>query len=337
MTIDPVGAATFSSSVTATTSTFAGSGSDRVIMTRTGVGTYHLAISATNRFSIYDPAADAERISITSGGNVLIGTTTDSGYKLDVSGRIRAFTASSGVSPRTDLGGTIIAEGSTRAGLYILTTGTAAGSYGSIWWGNGNTNTDAFITVANDTRAMAFGTADGTRMTITSGGNVLIGTTTDNGHKLQLSTSSTSKTTFSINNTSANKTFEIGVQGSSGTLPNRFYIFDDDRNAFLFTITSGGTSRFHAALETIELTSESTTKLATISGNVLIGTDTDTSDKLRVNGNTYTNTIRTHTPDLETRSVAWKLGASRGGTVTTNATVRVEIDGVLVDLVARYV
>jgi hypothetical protein len=70
------GAATFASSVTATTATLSGSASDRLIMTRTSVGTYHLAISATNRFSIYDPAADAERISITSDGNVAIGITS---------------------------------------------------------------------------------------------------------------------------------------------------------------------------------------------------------------------------------------------------------------------
>jgi hypothetical protein len=94
--------------------------------------------------------------------------------------------ASSGISARTDLGGTIIAEGSTRAGLYILTAGTAAGSYGSIWWGNGNTNTDAYITVGNDTRAMDFGTADGFAMRITSSRNVLIGTTTDSGYKLRV-------------------------------------------------------------------------------------------------------------------------------------------------------
>jgi hypothetical protein len=112
---------------------------------------------------------------IAAAGNVGIGTTSPA-YSLDVSGRIRAFTASSGVSPRTDLGGTIIAEGSTRAGLYILTTGTAAGSYGSIWWGNGNTNTDGSITVQNDTRSMDFGTADGLRMRITASGRVLIGT-----------------------------------------------------------------------------------------------------------------------------------------------------------------
>jgi hypothetical protein len=98
--------------------------------------------------------------------------------------RVHAVEASSGISARTDLGGTIIAEGGTRAGLYILTAGTAAGSYGSIWWGNGNTNTDAYITVGNDTRAMDFGTADGFAMRITSSRNVLIGTTTDSGYKL---------------------------------------------------------------------------------------------------------------------------------------------------------
>jgi hypothetical protein len=111
------------------------------------------------------------------GSTSRVGILTDApSHTLDVSGRIRAFTGSSGVSPRTDLGGTIIAEGTTRAGLYILTQGTAAGSYGSIWFGNGNTNTDGSITVQNDTRSMDFGTADGLRMRITASGRVLIGT-----------------------------------------------------------------------------------------------------------------------------------------------------------------
>ena len=107
------------------------------------------------------------------GGSVGIGVVNPSNL-------LHVRTASSGVSARTDLGGTIIAEGSTRAGLYILTSGTAAGSYGSIWWGNGNINTDASITVGNDTRAMDFGTADGFRMRITSGGNVGINTQSPN-------------------------------------------------------------------------------------------------------------------------------------------------------------
>jgi hypothetical protein len=80
------GAGTFASSVTATTATLSGSTSDRLIMTRTSVGTYHLAISTTNRFSIYDPAADAERISITSGGNVGIGVSPSSRLHVKGSG-----------------------------------------------------------------------------------------------------------------------------------------------------------------------------------------------------------------------------------------------------------
>jgi hypothetical protein len=369
-------------------------------------------------------------------------------FQLDVTGRIRALTDSSGVSARTDLGGTIIAEGGTRAGLYILTSGTAAGSYGSIWWGNGNTNTDAFITVSNDTRAMAFGTADGTRLTlsstgaatfsssvtagqlllrnnsdselinigqstgnqkqllissnyasnvfniqgiqqnvgfnqnialqpsggnvligtttdngarlhvsgntylsadlrfgadfagsntaiikwqgsgaavpnslglftwgdardiqiggkdvyfgaeggatrvrITSGGNVLIGTTTDNGHKLQIGSTSTDRTSLSFSNTTTTRRYEVGLHGSSGTFPNRFFIFDDFANGYVFTIRASSVSRFHGPLETNELTSESATKLATINGNVLIGTTTDlgSNRKLQVaaSGNTF--------------------------------------------------
>jgi hypothetical protein len=72
---------------TSGTATLIGSTSDRLIMTRTSVGTYHLSISATNRFSIYDPAVDAERISIFSNGNVFIGpSVSDAGFRLDVNG-----------------------------------------------------------------------------------------------------------------------------------------------------------------------------------------------------------------------------------------------------------
>lgn len=136
---------------------------------------WNFDVTSANQLYIVNNAG-SQYLTILDGGDTGLGVVTPS-YKFDVSGRIRAFTAFSGVSPRTDLGGTIIAEGSTRAGLYILTSGTAAGSYGSIWWGNGNTNTDAFISVENNTRAMRFGTADGTRMSILSGGNVGVNTT----------------------------------------------------------------------------------------------------------------------------------------------------------------
>ena len=41
-------------------------------------------------FGFYDATAGASRLVITSGGNVLIGTTSDAGYKLDVNGTFRA-------------------------------------------------------------------------------------------------------------------------------------------------------------------------------------------------------------------------------------------------------
>jgi hypothetical protein len=55
-----------------------------------------------------------------------------------------------------------------------------------------------------------------------------------------------------------------------------------------------------------------------VNGNVLIGTDTDTSDKLRVGGNTFTNTITTYRPGVNTiKSDAWKLGRASAGTQPT--------------------
>jgi hypothetical protein len=72
-----------SSSLTANSGTFSGSAADRVLMTRTSIGSWNLGISATNRFNIYDVTGAAERISITSAGNVGIGTATPSA-KLEV-------------------------------------------------------------------------------------------------------------------------------------------------------------------------------------------------------------------------------------------------------------
>ena len=67
----------------------------------------------------------------------------------------------------------------------------------------------------------------------------------------------------------------------------------------------------------------------TAGGNVLIGTTTDSGDKLRVNGNTFTNTIMTYNPENDNRSgVAWRLGAASIGAVTPNRRLRVNVGGV---------
>ena len=46
------------------------SGADMIDLTRTGVGTYRLAISGSNAFSIFDVGANADRLTISSGGQV---------------------------------------------------------------------------------------------------------------------------------------------------------------------------------------------------------------------------------------------------------------------------
>jgi hypothetical protein len=70
------------------------------------------------------------------------------------------------------------------------------------------------------------------------------------------------------------------------------------------------------------------TRLAIRNGNVLIGTTTDSGDRLRVNGNTYTNTIRTLKPDSDNRSVEWKFGEASTLSITANKRIRVSVDGV---------
>jgi hypothetical protein len=70
------------------------------------------------------------------------------------------------------------------------------------------------------------------------------------------------------------------------------------------------------------------------SGNVLIGTATDVGARLYVDGAFRTGTL---TAGTQTAAVDWRLGNARGGTATANALIRVQINGVLVDLIGNYV
>ncbi len=55
-----------------------------------GGSTNDFAIHARSTYNIIFATNFGEKMRITSGGNVLIGTTTDSGYKLDVNGTVRS-------------------------------------------------------------------------------------------------------------------------------------------------------------------------------------------------------------------------------------------------------
>jgi len=94
------GAATFSSSVNVGGTTITdghllnivGSSATSnigIVLNKTNSTAQIWGITNVGALTFYDYTAATERMRITSGGNVLIGTTTDSGYKLDVNGTVR--------------------------------------------------------------------------------------------------------------------------------------------------------------------------------------------------------------------------------------------------------
>jgi hypothetical protein len=73
------------------------------------------------------------------------------------------------------------------------------------------------------------------------------------------------------------------------------------------------------------------------SGNLILNGSTGSSRITCYGDGYFSGGVQTGLTTGASSSSIWLLGEARGGTVTTNATVRVEIGGVLVDLVARYV
>ena len=112
----------------------------------------------------------------TNGGNVLIGTnTTDNGAKFQVSGT-------------ANFSGTLQIGNYTTLSADLQLASSTAG-YGSVLFGDGSTGTDAYrgyIQYQHNGDYMLLATSSVERMRITSSGNVLIGTTTDTGAKLNV-------------------------------------------------------------------------------------------------------------------------------------------------------
>jgi hypothetical protein len=322
-----------------------------------------LEISTFSSHDMLFRTANTIQMRITSsGGNILLGTSSlrTTGFTTGNSQLAMENTGYGGAqwfTNRNDNEGTYIVLGKSRGTTVNSNTLVSNNDIlgGIIFQGTDGTNSEtaAYIRASVDGtpgnndmpgRLEFLTTADGSanpteRMRINAAGNVLIGQTLDLGHKFHVNGTGFFSSTLLIaagNNGgrlrvgNINNAYAIAFEKFNSSLTlGGFYQNSGSSGEMILIDTNGN--------QNVLISSSGNSYWNAPSARFSIGTTVNTTDLFRVNGNTYTNTIRTYTPDLETRSVAWKLGASRGGTVTTNATVRVEIDGVLVDLVARYV
>jgi hypothetical protein len=144
--------------------------------------------SSGNQFEIYRGDTATSAFVVSSGNNVLIGTTTDAGYKLDVNGYARV--QGSGLS--TIFTGNDIQF--TRAGTAYI---TATGSGSSLNFGTNNTNS---VFVLASTGAAAFSssvTATQYNSTVSSGANIILNKGT--GPAIRFSKTDATAQSWSIN------------------------------------------------------------------------------------------------------------------------------------------
>ena len=186
---------------------------------------------------------------------------------------------------------------------------------------------------------LRFYTNTGEKMRIFSNGNVFIGSSpSDNGAKLSIAGGrtfiNTGQTTAStaaytaFNNLTFNDDFSNAANG-----PNKIITYGrgstwvagigihDNTQAYY----AGGTHKFYrydGTTATLNLALES-------NGNLLIGTGTDSGDKLRVAGTTFSNEIMTLLPEAESRSgINWRFGAASIASITPNRRLRVKVGGI---------
>jgi len=218
-------------------------------------------------------SSNAEIMRIPTTGNVLINTITDAGFKLDVNGTARVVTS---LTTPT-----------------VFATGGPLSLYGGF-------NNRGRIDLFNNTTGLAidFQGNGSSRMQLYSNGNLLIGTTTDTGHKLTVSGSGASGS-VNLDNTLYVSGSNVGIGTSSPST--RLHVIGSE---YTFAATSGGINFYntpgvnsHFNFTNVRQDSDYTFRqnrngavnttsliLKGNTGNVLINTTTDAGFRLDVNG-----------------------------------------------------
>jgi len=252
-------------------------------------------------FGIYGTTNVQEAARISASRNFLVGTTTDTGEKLQISGT-SYFNGTGRFSGQLSIGGNFgiqttspttslqIGSGSGLQQIYLtgggydLVLGTSGGGLfgfaSQAISGIFNTSTTPIGIGSNGAQPLILGTSNAERARFTPGGNLLIGTTTDNGKKLQ-------------------------VNG------------DINGNIDLYLSRTAVAPAIVLSQQQIRLVDQSTGFNQSININ---------SDNLQFSGG-----IRTAAPSGGS-SQTWKLGNYTAGVAVQAGKVRVEINGVAYDL-----
>jgi len=173
-------------------------GGDSLFSAINGVSNgYRIQVDSSNNIIYtWSTGTNYEAMRIASGGNVLIGSTTDAGYKLDVNGTGR-FLGSVGIktvtpyAPSTfslDVNGGLLIKNATgtAAQLTIIDADPSLGGNNAfVQQTVGGTSGTSYVSIQG---YYGLSVAGSTPIRLNpSGGNVLIGTTTNNGSALQVS------------------------------------------------------------------------------------------------------------------------------------------------------
>jgi hypothetical protein len=270
-------------------------------------------VAGGRHFNITDTAFSTYyfRVAPTT-GNILIGTSTDAGYKLDVNGTAR-FTGNIDLTTNYQ----IIGKGVNDAIRFATGEVRVAVS----------TNTGFFSIYTPST--------DTTLLRVMTNGNTMIGTTTETGHKLLVSGSGASGS-VNLDNTLYVSGSNVGIGTSSPST--RLHVIGSE---YTFAATSGGINFYntpgvnsHFNFTNLRQDSDyifrqnrngvvNTTSLILKgnTGNVLINTTTDAGFRLDVNGTArFTGTVTTPAAvfsDSSGTSRITLVGAG-GGLIGTN-------------------